>query len=91
MIDRLEHPTAAGASPTTVVLYGRDSTAALVKAFKSIELKILGPTRGQLRACADGIGDNTTQAVDLAQAQVDALADVGVAGGADSRRPSTGA
>ena len=66
MIDRLENPTAAGVSATTVVLHGRDSTAALVKAFKSIELKILGPTVSQLKACADGIGHVTTQAVGLA-------------------------
>jgi beta-lactamase superfamily II metal-dependent hydrolase len=84
MIDRLEHPTAAGASPTTVVLHGRDSTAALVKAFKSVELKILGPTASQLKACADGIGRHTTQAVGLAHAQEEALANAGIVGGVDS-------
>jgi beta-lactamase superfamily II metal-dependent hydrolase len=84
MIDRLQHPTAPGASATTVVIYGRDSAAALVKAFKSIELKILGPTVSQLKACADGIGHHTTQAVDLAHAQVEALAHAGIVGGADS-------
>lgn len=84
MIDRLEHPTAAGVSPSTVVLHGRDSTAALVKAFKAIELKILGPTVGQLKACADGIGRVTTQAVGLAHAQAEAMANAGIVGGADS-------
>ena len=84
MIDRLQHPTVPGTSATTVVVHGRDSTAALVKEFKAIELKILGPTVGQLRACADGIGDHTTEAVGLAHAQVEALADAGIAGGADS-------
>jgi beta-lactamase superfamily II metal-dependent hydrolase len=84
MIDRLQHPTAAGATATTVVLHGRDSTAALVKAFKSIELTILGPTASQLKACADGIGHHTTQAVDLAHAQGEALANAGVVGGPDT-------
>jgi beta-lactamase superfamily II metal-dependent hydrolase len=84
MIDRLEHPTIPGVQATTVVRHGRDSTAALVKAFKSIELKILGPTVSQLKACADGIGRATTRAVDLVHAQNEALVNAGVVGGVDS-------
>lgn len=84
MIDRLRHPTVAGTSATTVILHGRDSTAPLVKAFKSIGLTILGPTASQLKACADGIGRVTAEAVAIAHAQSDALADAGVVGGPES-------
>lgn len=55
-----------------LVRYGRDSTAALVRQFRSIGLEILGPTEAQLLECAEEIARQTRDAIDSLQ---DALAD----------------
>jgi beta-lactamase superfamily II metal-dependent hydrolase len=52
------------ADGTNVVRYGRDSHAALVRAFRSIGLRILGPSEAQLLICADTIARRTRDAVD---------------------------
>lgn len=52
------------ADGTKVVRYGRDSHAALVRAFRGIGLKILGPSETQLLICADAIERRTRAAVD---------------------------
>ena len=49
------------ADGTKVVRYGRDSHAALVRAFRSIGLKILGPSETQLLVCAETIARRTTR------------------------------
>jgi beta-lactamase superfamily II metal-dependent hydrolase len=59
--DMLAKLTADG---TKVVRYGRDSHAALVRAFRSIGLKILGPSEAQLLICADTIARRTRDALD---------------------------
>jgi beta-lactamase superfamily II metal-dependent hydrolase len=62
MLDTLE---AAG---TRVVRFGRDSTSALVAAFASVGLKIVGPSRDHVLECADIINqlsrDSITRAAD---------------------------
>ena len=55
------------ADGTKVVRYGRDSHAALVRAFRSIGLKILGPSETQLLVCAETIADRTRDALDAVQ------------------------
>jgi beta-lactamase superfamily II metal-dependent hydrolase len=50
---------------TRVVRYGKDDPAALLNAFKSTGLKILGPTREHLVACARRIADVGRDAVDM--------------------------
>ena len=56
------------ADGTKVVRYGRDSHAALVRAFRSIGLKILGPSETQLLVCAKAIADRTRDALDAVSA-----------------------
>jgi beta-lactamase superfamily II metal-dependent hydrolase len=61
-----------------VVRYGKDSPAALVQAFRSTGLKILGPTREHLRTCALQIADMGRDAAEavLARLERDAAVDV---------------
>lgn len=55
----------------TVVRYGKDDPAALVTAFKSTGLKILGPTREHLKACALEIASLGRDAADAAAARLE--------------------
>lgn len=56
---------------TKVVRYGRDSTVALLKAFKSWNLDILGPTTAHLVKCADLIASSLSDAVQSALATLE--------------------
>ena len=64
------------ADGTKVVRYGRDSHAALVRAFRSIGLKILGPSETQLLVCAETIADRTRDALGAAQHMDAAQSDI---------------
>lgn len=62
---------------TKMVRYGRDSTAALTKAFAPWGMKILGPTKAHLRLCADSISHAMSDAAGLIQeAMTDGTMDV---------------
>ncbi|HSK77947.1 MAG TPA: MBL fold metallo-hydrolase [Thermoanaerobaculia bacterium] len=65
MLDRLK------AQGARVVRYGRDSTAALLRAFKSSGLEILGPSRKHLAACALQIASLGRDAVDLLSSRLE--------------------
>ena len=60
-----------GEKGAKVVRYGKDSTAALLQAFKSTGLKILGPTQKHLETCALQIGDLGRDAVEAISARLE--------------------
>ena len=60
-----------GADGTRVVRYGRDDPAALLRAFRSTGLKILGPDREHLLICAHQIAALGRDAVDAISARVE--------------------
>lgn len=62
-----------------VVRYGKDSPAALLQAFRSTGLKILGPTREHLETCALQIGDMGRDAAEAVSASLERDASVDVA------------
>lgn len=53
----------ANSPKTKVVRYGVDAPTALVNAFKNCGLKILGPSKEHLKACADYLAKNGRDAV----------------------------
>lgn len=60
-----------GRDGTRVVRYGRDDPAALLRAFRSTGLKILGPDREHLLTCAHQIAALGRDAVDAISVRVD--------------------
>ncbi|HSG39143.1 MAG TPA: MBL fold metallo-hydrolase [Thermoanaerobaculia bacterium] len=62
-----------------VVRYGKDNPAALLRAFRSTGLKILGPSEEHLRTCALQIGDMGRDAIEAISARLEQDASLDIA------------